>query len=57
MTNTPALRDGAPKEPEVRDTAQRGLSVGAGVLWIIGIAGAWTIVLVLFHNLMARLLG
>lgn len=57
MTNTPALRDGAPKEPEIRDTAPRGISVAAGVLWIIGIAGAWTVILVLFHNLMARLLG
>ena len=28
-----------------------------GVLWMIAIAGAWTIILVLFHNLMNRLLG
>lgn len=57
MPSTPALRDGAPKEPEIGERAPRGISLGAGVLWMIAIAGAWTIVLVLFHNLMVRLLG
>jgi hypothetical protein len=57
MTGTPAVRDGALEEPEIRGTASRGISLGAGVVWIIAIAGAWTIILVLFHNLMARLLS
>jgi hypothetical protein len=57
MTSSPALRDGAPKEPAMRDTSPRGISLGAGVLWILAIAGGWTIILVLFHNLMVRLLG
>jgi len=56
MTGTPALHDRAPREPDVRPAASHDMPLWAGVLWMIGIAGAWTILLVLFHNLMARLL-
>ena len=56
MTCTEVLHHSTRKESENRD-APPGLSLWAGVLWMIGIAGAWTIVLVLFHNLMARLLS
>lgn len=65
MTSTPVLRQSIPKEPKIRVAAPRCISpritaritVGWGVLWIVGAAAAWTVVVVLFHNLMARLLS
>jgi hypothetical protein len=56
MTSTPVVHERMRREPDARVTQPRGLSLGAGVLWMIGIAGAWNIIYVLFHNLMARLL-
>ena len=59
--STPVLQQSTAKELEIRVAAPRGISpgitVGSGVLWIVGAAAAWTVVLVLFHNLMARLLS
>ena len=57
MTTTPISHQSTPKQPEARPAAPRGMPVWVGVLWMVGIAGAWTILLVLFHNLMARLLS
>jgi hypothetical protein len=34
-----------------------GPSVGVGVLWMVGVAGLWTLALVLLHNVADRLLG
>jgi hypothetical protein len=44
------------REPENRHTPSRGLSLGMGVLLIVGAAGLWIIALVLFHALTAWLL-
>jgi beta-lactamase regulating signal transducer with metallopeptidase domain len=57
MTSTPALGENRAGEPERLTAAPRGINVAVGFLWIVGIAGAWIVVLVLFHNLMARLLS
>lgn len=57
MSTTPVSHQSTPKRPEVRPATPRGMPVWAGVLWILAIAGAWNILLVLFHNLMARLLS
>jgi hypothetical protein len=57
MTQTPVSHESAPKERQTRPTAPQGMPLWQGVLWMIAIAGGWTIILVLFHNLMNRLLG
>jgi hypothetical protein len=56
MTSTPVLLENKGKEPEVR-VAPDSISVGLGVLWIVGVAVAWNVVLVLFHDVMARFLS
>lgn len=56
MTSTPALLESTGKEADVHSGARRSISVGVGVLWIVGAAAAWNIGLVLFHDLMTRLL-
>lgn len=56
MTSTPVFHGSMEREPDTHVPQPRSLSLGAGVLWLIGIAGAWNIIYVLFHNLMARLL-
>lgn len=57
MASTSVLYDTTPKKSEIRGATPPGISLWAGVLWIVGIAAAWNVVLVLFHNLMARLLS
>jgi hypothetical protein len=57
MTQTPVSHESAPKEPQNRPTEPGSIPLWQGVLWMIAIAGTWTIILVLFHNLMNRLLG
>jgi hypothetical protein len=55
MISTPVLPESSGKE-ETHVAAPHGVTVGIGVLWIVGAAAAWNVVLVLFHNLMVRLL-
>lgn len=55
MTRTPVLLENKGKEAETR-VAPDGVSVGLGILWIVGAAAVWNGVLVLFHDVMARLL-
>ena len=57
MTTTPVSRQSTSNQSQTPSTGPRGIPLWRGVLWMIAIAGAWTIVLVLFHNLMARLLS
>jgi hypothetical protein len=33
------------------------ITVGLGIMWMVGIALAWNVVMVLFHDVMARLLS
>jgi hypothetical protein len=56
MTSTPVSlkNEGKPEMPVV---AAEGISVGLGILWIVGVAAVWNVVLVLFHDVMARLLS
>jgi hypothetical protein len=56
MTSTPVLHQDIRREPQTPVAPSRALSLGLGVLWMVGIAAAWNIAYVLFHNLMARLL-
>ncbi len=57
MTSTPVSQERSAKKPESGVVGPRGLTLGRGILWILGLAAAWTILLVLFHNVMARLLS
>jgi hypothetical protein len=59
MTSIPVLLENKGKEPEIRGVAPDtgGISVGLGVLWIVGTAAAWNVVLVAFAYLAARLLS
>lgn len=56
MTATPALRKSKKTPTEMRIEAQDGVGVGLGVLWIVGAAIVWNVLLVLLHDLIARLL-
>jgi hypothetical protein len=56
MTSTPVSRQSTPKQSQT-PLLPPSMPLWAGVLWMVGIAGLWTILLVLFHNLMARLLS
>jgi len=56
MASTPVLVESMRKETEVRVSAPSGLSLGLGILEIIGAAAFWITSFVLFHNLMTRLL-
>ena len=57
MNSTPVLDDSPPNESKIHGATPHGISVGAGVLWIIAIAAAWNVLIVLFHYLTARLLS
>ena len=56
MHSTPVLAESAPREQGMRVSAPRGFTLRSGILWIVGAAAAWNIALVVFHNLMTRLL-
>lgn len=56
MTSTPILRKSKKTPTEMRIEAQDSVSVGLGVLWIVGAAIVWNVLLVLLHDLIARLL-
>jgi hypothetical protein len=56
MTSTSVLTESTRTEPEIRVSAPRGLSLGLGIMGIVGAAAFWIVSLVLFHNLMTRLL-
>lgn len=56
MTSTSVFMESTRTEPELRVFAPRGLSLGLGILGIVGSAAFWIASLVLFHNLMTRLL-
>lgn len=56
MTTRSVLMESTRTEPEIRVSAPRGLSLGLGILGIVGAAAVWIVSLVLFHNLMTRLL-
>jgi hypothetical protein len=55
MTSSPVLRENAKNKPQNRGVGPRGISVLSGVLWMVGAAGVWILLLVLLHNVMARL--
>lgn len=55
MSSTAVLQESTGKEAATH-AVPHTISVGSGVLWIVGVAAAWNVVFVLFHNLMARLL-
>ena len=57
MTSSPVLQENAKNRPQKREVEPRGISVLSGVLWMIGAAGVWILLLVLLHNLMGRLLS
>jgi hypothetical protein len=56
MTSTSVLLKNE-RKPEMPVVAPEDISVGLGVLWIVGAAAVWNVVLVLFHDVMARLLS
>jgi hypothetical protein len=57
MKGTPILLENMASELETGLATQHNMGVGLGILAIVGVAVAWNIALVLFHNLMARLLS
>ncbi len=57
MTSSPVLQQNAKNKPQNRGAGPRGISVLSGVLWMVGAAGVWILLLVLLHNLMGRLLS
>lgn len=56
MTSSPVLHENAKNRPQNRSAGPRGISVLSGVLWMVGAAGVWILLLVLLHNLIGRLL-
>jgi hypothetical protein len=56
MTSSPVLQENAKNKPQNRGAGPGGISVLSGVLWMVGAAGVWILLLVLLHNVMARLL-
>jgi hypothetical protein len=56
MTSTPVLAENKGNEPEI-GVAPDSVKVGLGVLWIVGTTATWTVVLILFHVVVARLLS
>jgi hypothetical protein len=56
MTSTPVLVESTRREAKVSVPAPRSLTLGRGILLIVGAAATWNIALVLIHNLTARLL-
>lgn len=56
MTSSPVLQENEKNKPQSRGVGPRGISVLMGVLWMVGAAGIWILLLVLLHNLMGRLL-
>ena len=60
MATTTEIPDQAKTEGQQQDAqgvGEGGLNVGVAVLWIIGAAALWNVLLVLFHYLTDRLLG
>jgi hypothetical protein len=57
MPSSPVLQENAKNKPQSGVAGPRGPSVLMGVLWMIGAAGIWILLLVLLHNVMARLLS
>lgn len=57
MTSTPAVLETKERGPERHMAERDGISVTLGVLWIVGVAAAWNVVLVRFHDRVARLLS
>lgn len=55
MTSSPVLQENARNQPRNSGAGPRGVSVLMGVLWMVGAAGVWILLLVLLHNLTARL--
>jgi hypothetical protein len=55
MSSSPVLQENARNRPQNRGAGPRGVSVLMGVLWMVGAAGVWILLLVLLHNVMARL--
>lgn len=55
MTSSPVLEENAKNQPQSGGGKSRGVSVLMGVLWLVGAAGVWILLLVLLHNVMARL--
>jgi hypothetical protein len=56
MTSTPVVVESTPSEEKMRVSAPSDLTLRSGILGIVAAAGAWNVALVLFHNLMTRLL-
>jgi hypothetical protein len=56
MTSTPVLVESTRREAEVRVSAPLSLTLGRGILLIVGAAATWNIALVLIHDLTTRLL-
>lgn len=58
MTSSAVLQENAKNRPQNDSGGKsRGISVLMGVLWMVGAAGVWILLLVLLHNAMARLLS
>lgn len=57
MTSSPVLQENARNRPQNSGGKSRGITVLMGVLWMVGAAGVWILLLVLLHNVMARLLS
>jgi beta-lactamase regulating signal transducer with metallopeptidase domain len=55
MSATAVLQERTGKDATTQPVPHT-ISVGLAVLWIVGVAAAWNVMFVLFHNLMARLL-
>jgi hypothetical protein len=56
MTSSPVLQQNAKNNPQNRGAGPRGVTVLMGVLWMVGAAGVWILLLVLLHNVLARFL-
>lgn len=56
MSSSPVLHENMRKKPGNPAATPRGVKLIVGVLWMVGAAGAWILILVGLHNLMARLL-
>lgn len=57
MSTSPLLEHTRKEADQVVVPDTRELSPVLGVLWIVGTAAAWMVILVAFHFLMARSLG
>jgi hypothetical protein len=57
MSSSPVLHENMGRKEEERKPTPPGVKLIVGVLWMVAAAGAWILILVGFHNLMARLLS